>query len=109
MNRLDSDNESANLNTTSSDSVVSSTSVRRQKFKSMPVVSIDPPSPEVQVKRMNLAQRPKNLIIPELIIQTPSPTKERLPVVIFPGSPPPQRASIGETSGMFPNKQQQKR
>lgn len=108
MNRHDSDNESANLNTTSSDSNVSSSSVRRLKLMSMPAVSIDPPSPEVHVKRI-VAQRPKNLIIPELIIQTPSPTKERLPVAIFPGSPPPQRASIGETSGMFPNKQQQKR
>lgn len=75
----------------------------------MPAIDICPPSPvETESKRFP-AERPKDLIIPELIIQTPSPTKERLPVLIFPGSPPPQRASIGETSGLFPNRQQQKR
>lgn len=103
-NRVDSDNGSTLFNTSSSEN-----SVRRSKLVSVPAISIDinPPTPEE--KSATLAQRPKDLIIPELVIQTPSPTKERLPIMIFPGSPPPQRASIGETSGLFPSKQQQKR
>jgi hypothetical protein len=106
-NRVDSDNDSASFITTSSEN--SNSSVRRTKLVSVPAISIDinPPTPEE--KAVSIAQRPKDLIIPDLIIQTPSPTKERLPIIIFPGSPPPQRASIGETSGLFPNKQQQKR
>lgn len=108
MNRVDSDNDSTIFNTTSSEN--SNSSVRRSKLVSMPAISIDinPPSPEER-RVPTMAQRPKDLIIPELIIQTPSPTKERLPIMIFPGSPPPQRASIGETSGLFPSRQQQKR
>lgn len=47
------------------------------------------------------------LIIPTLTIEQPSPTRDRSKINMFPGSPPPQRASIGETSFMFPNKQQQ--
>lgn len=74
----------------------------------MPAIDISPPTP-VETERRLISERPKDLIIPDLIIQSPSPTKERLPLLIFPGSPPPQRASIGETSGLFPNKQQQKR
>lgn len=106
-NRVDSDNDSTLFNTTSSEN--SNNSVRRSKLVSVPAISIDinPPTPEE--KSATLAQRPKDLIIPELVIQTPSPTRERLPIMIFPGSPPPQRASIGETSGLFPSKQQQKR
>lgn len=75
----------------------------------VPIITIDvePPTPDDNRQK---TPRPRDLIIPTLMIQTPSPTKEqRLPVIIFPGSPPPQRASIGETSFMFPNKQQQKR
>ncbi|KFB42558.1 AGAP000443-PA-like protein [Anopheles sinensis] len=56
-----------------------------------PTVSIDihPPTPEHRSP-----ERPRDLIIPELIIQQPSPTRERTMVVIFPpGSPPPQRAN----------------
>lgn len=76
----------------------------------MPAIDICPPTPvDMERKRFPVAERPKDLIIPELTVQTPSPTKERLPVLVFPGSPPPQRASIGETSGLFPNRQQQKR
>jgi hypothetical protein len=75
----------------------------------MPAIDVCPPTPvDTEFKRFP-AQRPKDLIIPDLVIQTPSPTKERLPLLCFPGSPPPQRASIGETSGLFPNKQQQRR
>lgn len=69
----------------------------------IPSISIDiePPTPDRPV-------RPKDLIIPELIVQTASPTKERAAIVAF-GSPPPQRASIGETSELFPNRIQQRR
>lgn len=112
INRIDSDNESTNLYT-SSESNISSVSVRRPRLCSIPSISIDvrppTPTPSPDMENRPIAERPKDLIIPELVIQTPSPTKERLPVVIFPGSPPPQRASIGETSGLFPNRQQQKR
>lgn len=69
------------------------------------VIDVEPPTPE----REERAQRPKDLVIPTLMVEQASPTKDRLPMVVFPGSPPPQRASIGETSFMFPNKQQQKR
>ncbi|XP_055384716.1 uncharacterized protein LOC129614250 isoform X2 [Condylostylus longicornis] len=55
------------------------------------------------------AQRPRNLIIPTLVVEQPSPTKNRLPVIIFPGSPPPGRASAGEKNLMFSEKPQQKR
>ncbi|XP_065365478.1 uncharacterized protein LOC135958499 [Calliphora vicina] len=66
-------------------------------------IDIEPPTPEEK------QARPRDLIIPTLTVEQPSPTKNRHPMIIFPGSPPPQRASIGETSFMFPNKQQQKR
>ncbi|KAM7348381.1 uncharacterized protein ACRADG_007714 isoform 6-T15 [Cochliomyia hominivorax] len=71
----------------------------------MPAITIDiePPTPDEK------QARPRDLIIPTLTVEQPSPTKNRHPMIIFPGSPPPQRASIGETSFMFPNKQQQKR
>lgn len=66
-------------------------------------IDVEPPTPDEKTPR------PKDLIIPTLTVEQPSPTKNRYPMIIFPGSPPPQRASIGETSFMFPNKQQQKR
>ncbi|XP_055912798.1 uncharacterized protein LOC129946580 isoform X2 [Eupeodes corollae] len=71
----------------------------------MPSITIDiePPTPEEKTPR------PRDLIIPTLTVEQPSPTKNCFPRNVFPGSPPPQRASIGETSFMFPNKQQQKR
>lgn len=105
MNRNDSDNDDT-INTTSSEN--SHITVRQARLVSTPAIDISPPSP-VASERKSISDRPKDLIIPDLIIQSPSPTKERLPVLIFPGSPPPQRASIGETSGLFPSKQQQKR
>lgn len=49
------------------------------------------------------------LIIPLLTVEQPSPTRHYPTGLMFAGSPPPQRASIGETSFHFPNKQQQKR
>lgn len=109
--RRDSDNDSITFSSENSHS-----SMKRPRLASVPAISIEvyPASPDCNEKRI-VAQRPKDLIIPDLIIQSPSPTKERLPVAIFPGSPPPQRSlpaqrsSIGETSGLFPNKQQQKR
>ncbi|XP_054086656.1 uncharacterized protein LOC105208961 isoform X5 [Zeugodacus cucurbitae] len=67
------------------------------------VIDVEPPTPEEKTPR------PRDLIIPTLTVEHPSPTRNRHPMIIFPGSPPPQRASIGETSFMFPNKQQQKR
>lgn len=105
MNRADSDNDTNTFTSGESNSTV-----KRSKLISVPAISIDvnPPTPEKEINRI-MAVRPKDLIIPDLMVQTPSPTRERLPVMIFPGSPPPQRASIGETSGLFPNKQQQKR
>ncbi|KAL7030062.1 hypothetical protein ACKWTF_006501 [Chironomus riparius] len=110
--REDSENEDSITTPTNtiSSSDNSRCSVRQSKLVSMPAIDICPPTPvDVERKIYPLSQRPKDLIIPDLIIQTPSPTKERLPLLIFPGSPPPQRASIGETSGLFPNRQQQKR
>lgn len=48
-------------------------------------IDIEPPTPEDRSPN-----RPKDLIIPQLFIQTPSPTRERIPAK-FLGSPPPQR------------------
>uniref|UniRef100_A0A182IWM2 Uncharacterized protein n=1 Tax=Anopheles atroparvus TaxID=41427 RepID=A0A182IWM2_ANOAO len=78
-----------------------------------PTISIDvhPPTPEHRSP-----ERPRDLIIPELIIQQPSPTRERTMVVIFHGSPPPHRANQSFDAGLLPcagsssaGKQQQKR
>lgn len=81
------------------------TAAPMQQVTPVPAITIDiePPTPEEK------QPRPRDLIIPTLTVEQPSPTKNRHPMIIFPGSPPPQRASIGETSFMFPNKQQQKR
>lgn len=102
MNRVDSENDSMSSSNTSNSS-------QRRRLASVPSICIDinPPTPDETERKV--AQRPKDLIIPELIVQTPSPTKERYPVINFLGSPPPQRASIGASSGLFPNKQQQKK
>lgn len=56
----------------------------------VPIIAIDihPPTPE-----RKSPERPRDLIIPQLVIQHPSPTKERTAVVVIPGSPPPQRAN----------------
>uniref|UniRef100_A0A182KEX4 Uncharacterized protein n=1 Tax=Anopheles christyi TaxID=43041 RepID=A0A182KEX4_9DIPT len=78
----------------------------------VPVISIDiqPPTPEHKSP-----ERPRDLIIPQLVIQQPSPTRERTTVVVIPGSPPPQRAnhsfdaSILASSGSSSRQQQQKR
>lgn len=72
-------------------------------------IDIDPPTPEQETDRKMSPNRPRELVIPTLTIETPSPTKTVPSMQLFPGSPPPQRASIGETSFLFPNKQQQKR
>lgn len=75
----------------------------RLQMKMPPIqisIDIDPPTPPSESLR--------NLVIPVVTVEQPSPVKNR-PVIMFPGSPPPQRASIGETSFSFPNKQQQKR
>ncbi|CRK91200.1 CLUMA_CG004883, isoform A [Clunio marinus] len=111
-NQRDSDNDSYSLNKkTSSEESSTNSSVKRSNFASVPLISIDSSALNNAMSHEKmLASRPKDLIIPELVVQTPSPTKERYPVIVFPGSPPPtKRASIGDTSGMFPNKQQQKR
>lgn len=65
-------------------------------------IDIDPPTPTD-------SEKGRELVIPTLTIEQPSPTRDRSQVIMFPGSPPPQRASIGETSFAFPSKQQQKR
>ena len=85
-----------------------SSDYRRSKLISVPAISIEINSPTLDEKFFHVAQRPTDLIIPELVVQTPSPVKERHPMYIFPGSPPPQRASIGETSELFPNKLQKR-
>ncbi|XP_059222708.1 uncharacterized protein LOC106084839 isoform X3 [Stomoxys calcitrans] len=88
-------------------SITPVTAVTAAPMQQMPVpaitIDVEPPTPEEKLAR------PRDLIIPTLTVEQPSPTKNRHPMIIFPGSPPPQRASIGETSFMFPNKQQQKR
>lgn len=55
-------------------------------------ISIDvaPPTPEERS-----SNRPTQLIIPELVVQQPSPTKERLHIM-HPGSPPPQQQCTAE-------------
>lgn len=53
-------------------------------------IDIDPPSADGE--RPKSPSRPKNLIIPQLFIQRPSPTKERISAKVL-GSPPPQKLS----------------
>lgn len=53
-------------------------------------IDIEPPTPEERSPN-----RPKDLIIPQLIVQQPSPTSERVPAKLL-GSPPPQRASTND-------------
>lgn len=53
-------------------------------------IDIEPPTPEERSP-----SRPKDLIIPQLIIQHPSPTRERVPAKLL-GSPPPQRPGVGD-------------
>lgn len=74
-------------------------------------IDIEPPSPPPSdTDSMRSGHKPRDIVIPKLIIEQPSPTKSPPHYSVnFPGSPPPQRASIGETSFLFPNKQQQKR
>lgn len=73
-------------------------------------IDIEPPSPPASDTDSRFSYKPRDIIIPKLIIEQPSPTKSPPHYSPnFPGSPPPQRASIGETSFLFPNKQQQKR
>ncbi|GAB0092216.1 C-type lectin-like [Sergentomyia squamirostris] len=106
----DSETENFSMDTTTSDPLPYSA---RSKFKSrIPVMSIsidiDPPTPEGE--EAPKPSRPRDLVIPTLTIETPSPTKTTPPVQMFLGSPPPQRASIGDASMLtFPNKYQHKR
>lgn len=65
-------------------------------------IDIEPPTPEERS-----SNRPTELIIPQLVIEHPSPTRERLPIM-YPGSPPPQRQSVGETNFFAPTKQQRR-
>lgn len=108
---IEKDRIDTDVSTTPTDTTTTSTAdinKTRGRLNSPVTITIDinPPTPE------DRAQRPRDLIIPTLIVEHPSPTREvrqRLPPVMQPGSPPPQRASIGETSFAFPNKEQQKR
>lgn len=64
-----------------------------------------PPRPKLQLPAISIstetdferdavpAVRPTNLIIPTLMVQTPSPTMEHKTPPVCPGSPPPQSAS----------------
>lgn len=56
-------------------------------------IGIEPPTPEERSPKS--PNRPNNLIIPQLFIQHPSPTNERVPAK-FLGSPPPQRSNIND-------------
>ncbi|XP_059617745.1 uncharacterized protein LOC132262482 [Phlebotomus argentipes] len=110
----DSEVENFSLDTPTSEPTQSMHSLRRSKFQmrapAMSIsIDIDPPTPEEEMAPRASASRPRELVIPTLTLETPSPTKTTPPAQLFPGSPPPQRASIGETSFLFPNKQQQKR
>lgn len=53
------------------------------------MIGIEPPTPEPRSPKS--PNRPKNLIIPQLVVQQASPTREHIPVKLL-GSPPPQRA-----------------
>ncbi|XP_037027805.1 uncharacterized protein LOC119068348 isoform X6 [Bradysia coprophila] len=57
-------------------------------------IEVAPPTPEERS-----SNRPTQLIIPELVVQQPSPTKERLPM--HPGSPPPQQEQSNAESSFF--------
>lgn len=54
------------------------------------LIDVEPPTPEQRSPKS--PNRPKNLIIPQLVVQQASPTRERIPVKLL-GSPPPQRAN----------------
>lgn len=56
------------------------------------LIDIEPPSPTPEQRSPKSPSRPKNLIIPQLVVQQASPTRERIPVKLL-GSPPPQRAN----------------
>ncbi|KAJ6638368.1 Galactose-specific lectin nattectin, partial [Pseudolycoriella hygida] len=58
-------------------------------------IDIAPPTPEERS-----SNRPTQLIIPELVVQQASPTKERLP--LHPGSPPPQQHCNSENPFSVP-------
>ncbi|XP_031632855.1 uncharacterized protein LOC116346788 isoform X2 [Contarinia nasturtii] len=55
------------------------------------LIDIEPPTPEQRSPKS--PNRPKNLIIPQLVVQQASPTKEHRISVKLLGSPPPQRAN----------------
>lgn len=57
------------------------------------LIDVEPPTPEQRSPKS--PNRPNNLIIPQLIVQQASPTRERIPVKLL-GSPPPQRASASD-------------
>lgn len=60
-------------------------------------IDVEPPTPGERSPN-----RPTQLIIPQLVVEQASPIKERLPIM-YPGSPPPQRQSVGETNFFAPN------
>lgn len=62
-------------------------------------IDIEPPAPG-----QRSPNRPTQLIIPQLIVEQASPVKDRLPIM-YPGSPPPQRQSVGETNFFASQKQ----
>lgn len=52
------------------------------------LIDIEPPTPEPRSPKS--PNRPKELIIPQLVVQQASPTRERIPVNLL-GSPPPKQ------------------
>lgn len=66
-------------------------------------IDIEPPTPGERSPN-----RPTQLIIPQLVVEQASPIKERLPIM-YPGSPPPQRQSVGETNFFQPTMNKQRR
>lgn len=62
----------------------------KKSYSSFPCSSI---SIDVQPPTPVKAKRPHDLIIPAVKIDEPSPTNDKKPYFIFPGSPPPHRSS----------------
>lgn len=115
MGSQQTDSEVENISIDTPTTNYSSPKQKRNKFqKRTPAIAIsidiEPPSPPPSETDSRSSHKAREIIIPKLIIEQPSPTKSPPHYSPnFPGSPPPQRASIGETSFLFPNKQQQKR
>lgn len=79
---------------------------RAPPIRSVPSISISVETDFEPMTRVEPMKRPTNLVIPTLMIQTPSPTQEiKTPPVLqvnaCPGSPPPQSANKCTTEANF--------